>query len=521
MMDTVAGIMTGTVSETVESAKPRPVIAVAGFQHETNCFGGENATLADFQMADSWPEMLFGDQVIAQTKGLNLPIAGFVAAAETAGLQVKPILWCAAEPSAEVTDHAFDTIANMILDGIKEAEPLDGIYLDLHGAMVTERFADGEGELLRRIRAQVGPEIPIVISLDLHANISGDMVAQTHYIGIFRTYPHLDMAATGARCAPVLAQLLKGAPLCKAHTAVPYLIPLHAQFTGAPPFDAIYALPGQMETDGILAEIALGFTAADFPDTGPACLAYAPTQQAADAAADHMLQCFLRAEADIDSAMLTPEAAAKKAHEHHGAPLVLADVQDNPGAGGSSDSTGLLRALINQGSTDVLMGLMNDADAAAQAHAAGVGQVIHLALGGKSGPANSHPVAAEFEVLALSDGTCRYSGEMYGGGIATLGPTAALRLHGADAEIDIVVTSQRNQCLDLAHFTHIGLDPKQYRCICVKSTVHFRAAFDPIAGEIVPVAAPGLFVCDLEQLPYRNLGAKRLPKHSDDQTDNR
>ncbi len=483
----------------------RPRIAIAGFQHETNCFGLTKAGLAEFEMADSWPEMLHGQKVMTQTRGMNLPIAGFASAAEVAGYEVIPVLWCAAEPSAHVTDHAFETISGTILDGLRAAAPLDAVYLDLHGAMVTESHADGEGELLRQVRAQIGENTPLVASLDLHANVSAKMCAHADYLAIFRTYPHLDMAETGARCLPVLARLLRGEVLHKAFRTVPYLIPLHAQYTGTPPFSTLYGVLPVLQQQGVEADIALGFTAADFPDTGPSCVAYAQTSAQAEAAVDTILSHFLTMEDRINRTLLSLDAAVQLSHQQRGKPLILADVQDNPGAGGTSDTTGLLRALIDGKSRRVLSGLFHDPELAKKAHAAGPSARFHADLGGRSGLPGQSPVTCLFEVLSLSDGNCRYTGEMYGGGVATLGKSAALRLVNADSQIDVVVTSIRNQCLDLAHFTHFGLDPAGYKTICVKSTVHYRAAFDPIASELRSVASPGVFACDLRNADYHNL----------------
>lgn len=485
-------------------AKPR--IAIAGFQHETNCFGTTKAGLAEFEMADSWPAMLHGEEVILGTRGMNLPVAGFAKAAEQAGLELVPILWCAAEPSAHVTDEAFETICAKILEGLRAAGPINGIFLELHGAMVTECHLDGEGELLRRVRAWSGPDLPIVVSLDLHANISAASVEMADYIAIYRTYPHLDIAETGARCVPVLQRLLTGGRLHKAFRQMDYLIPLHAQYTGASPGRELYAALPPLEQAGVLADIALGFTAADFADTRPSCVAYARTATAAEQAADHIAKLFAELEPLSDHPMLSvQEAAAIACRPRTGKPVVLADVQDNPGAGGTSDTTGLLAALAEAGARDVLMGLFHDPAAAAAAHRKGQGGVFRAALGGRSGAAGDRPFEAVFEVLALGDGICRYRGEMYGGGVAALGPTAVLRLQGTPAEITLVVTTIRNQCLDLAHFTHIGLDPAAFKTVCVKSTAHFRADFEPVASAVHPVAAPGVFPCDLGSFPYRNL----------------
>ena len=484
-------------------------IAVAGFQHETNTFGVTKAGFADFEMADSWPGMLIGADVIAGTEGINLPIAGFVAAARCdPTIELVPVLWCAAEPSAHVTDDAFERITTMLLDGIRAAAPLDGIYLDLHGAMVTESFDDGEGELLRRLRTVVGPNLPVAVSLDLHANITQAMVEHASTICIFRTYPHLDMAATGARCLPLLMRLIAGALLCKAFRQAPFLIPLHAQDTGAEPCRSLYGLLDQISAaPEVTADIALGFTAADIPDAGPSVIANAPDQVSADNLADRLLAEAVAAEGRFDCAMLTPGEAVRTAMAAapRPGPVIIADVQDNPGAGATSDTTGLLEALVTEGARGAVIGLMHDPEMAARAHRAGVGMTIEGPLGGRSGLAHQHPFAGRFEVEVLSDGLCPFTGEMYGGATAVLGPCAVLRVVAAGADVRIVVTSRRSQCLDRGLFTHFGIDPGTTRIVCVKSTVHFRADFEPVASKIIVAAAAGAFPCRLTEIPYRRL----------------
>ena len=473
-----------------------PRIAIAGFQHETNSLSPVVTELGDFEMADSWPGLLSGTEVISGTRGLNLPIAGFVDAALADGADLVPIIWCAAEPAGPVSDAAFDAISARILAGIRAAGPIDGIYLDLHGAMITQSRPDGEGALLAQVRDQVGPEVPIVISLDLHANLSRRTFELADTICIFRTYPHLDMAETGARCWTRFRQLLASGVPMKAFRQADFVVPLHAQFTGAEPARGLYARLA--DTQSSLVEMALGFSAGDTPDRVPSIVAYAGTQAEADHLADEALMALKGARDVFDTRLLTPEAAVAEALSFSGqGPVVLADVQDNPGAGASSDTTGLLRALARQRAGDVLMGLMHDPDLAAAAHRSGIGAELRGALGGSSGIPDDQPFEGRFIVDVLTNGACRYTGEMYGGGTATLGPSCVLRLASAGGDIRIVVTSIRNQCLDLAHFTSFGLAPSDAKIVCVKSTVHFRAAFGPIAGKIIPVASPGLFPCEI------------------------
>jgi len=487
-------------------------IAIAGFQHETNTFVPGLTTLADFEQADSWPGLLWGDQVIGGTLGMNLPIAGFARAAQKdPDLTLCPILWCAAEPGGRVSDHAYDTITGHILAALDALSGVDAVYLDLHGAMITESLEDGEGALLTRIRQIIGPHTPLVASLDMHAHVTRAMVDASDAMTIFRTYPHLDMAQSGARAFDRLMHIRRNGPLAKAMRHADYLIPLHAQYTGSGPARRLYDAVAASDVPHVsYAELALGFTAGDMPDMGPCVVTYASARADAEGLADHLAEQVSAAESQFDCHVLTADEAVQQAiAAPRGAPVVLADVQDNPGAGASSDTTGLLRALIRHDVPTALIGLIHDPDLAGLAHAQGQQATFDAQIGGRT-PGDC-PVKASVRVHHLSDGFVRYTGEMYGGGVATLGLSAALQIVGT--HIFVVVTSVRNQCLDRAHFTHFNLSPKEAQILCVKSTAHFRADFEPIAQAIVSVGVPGQFACALESVPYARLrpDVRRMP----------
>lgn len=476
-----------------------PRIAIAGFQHETNSFGTGIAGMAEYEMADSWPRLLTGADVISGTQGLNLPISGAVAAAS--GADLIPILWGSAEPSGPVTDEAFQTISTRILDALTRTRP-DALYLDLHGAMITDSHDDGEGELLRRIRARLGPDLPIAISLDMHGNVTRTIADLATSISIYRTYPHLDMAETGGRAMTQLLTHLRGHRPAMAFRQLPYIIPMHAQFTGAGAMGDLYRAAIAASDDSTQVELAVGFPSGDMADTGPAIIAHAVSQDAADQAAEALLARALDEESRFDCALPDAAEAVRLALAHPpGKPVTIADVQDNPGGGASSDTTGLLRALADANATGVLLGVMHDADAAALAHAQGLGATIETALGGRSH--GDTPFRGRFHVEALSQGRVTYEGEMYGGGIAEIGPSACLRLENHD--IRVVVSSIRNQCLDRGYFRHLGLVPETARILAVKSTVHYRADFEPISQAVISAGAPGQLICDIQAIPYRKL----------------
>ena len=254
------------------------------------------------------------------------------------------------------------------------------------------------------------------------------------------------------------------------------------------------------------AEFAMGFTAGDTPHTGPSVIVYANTMQQANVQADRLTNLILAAENTFDSKLLAPEEAVRSAaNNSKGRPVILADVQDNAGAGATSDTTGLLKAMISEKAQRALLGLMCDPHMAAKAVEAGKGETITGALGGHAAISGDTPYFGKFMVEEIGPGECAYSGEMYGGSIAVLGNTAMLRVLETDADIHVVITEKRSQCLDKALFTHLGINLMNYRMIGVKSTVHFRADFDSIATETISVAAPGAFPCELSQVPYQNL----------------
>ena len=207
-------------------------IAVGAFLHETNTFAPTKATYDDFVHGGGWPSMAHGADVLKVMRNINVGLAGFVEAAEANGWELVPTISAAASPSAHVTKDAFERVMKEMVDGIAAAGPIDAVYLDLHGAMVTEHYDDGEGETLARVRKVIGKDLPLVVSLDLHANVSPEMMAHADALIAYRTYPHVDMADTGRACARHLALMLKTkAAFCKSVPAIavpdPDLLAMH------------------------------------------------------------------------------------------------------------------------------------------------------------------------------------------------------------------------------------------------------------------------------------------------------
>lgn len=499
-------------------------IAVGGFLHETNTFAPTKAEYDGFLHGGGWPPMAQGEAVLEKIRNINVGLAGFIAEAEPRGWDLVPTIWCAASPSAHVREDAYERIAKIIVDGIAAAGPLDGVYLDLHGAMVTEHFDDGEGELLARVRKVIGPDVPLVVSLDLHANITPAMVEHADALVAYRTYPHVDMADTGRAAARQMALLLGTTRrFAKAFRQLPFLIPISWQYTGIEPCKSIYAHLATLESDTVpTLSFAPGFPAADFPDCGAVVIAYGLTQADADKAADTVFRLVADQENAFDGHIFSPDegvAYAKARAATATKPIVIADTQDNPGAGGDSDTTGMLRALLKGGATKAAIGVIVDPASALAAHAAGAGNSVTLALGGKSGIPGDAPFEETFVVETVSDGRFIAPGPYFGGSEMNLGPSACLRI----GDVRIVVGSRKAQLADQAMFRFVGIEPTEQSILVNKSSVHFRADFEPIAEEIIVCAAPGAMPADTADLPWTRLrdGLRTRPNGSPFATGNK
>jgi microcystin degradation protein MlrC len=488
-------------------------VAIAGFQHETNTVAPQKATLDKFVNGEGWPPLTEGRAIFEVFAPMNIPIGGFIKAATPKQWELLPIVWAAAQPSSYVTDEAFEHVAKKITDGLAALKGgIDAVYLDLHGAMVTESHEDGEGELLRRVRAVVGPDIPVVASLDLHTNITETMVRHSDVLIAYRTYPHLDMAVTGARVMHHLEKLLTGErkKQAKAMRRLPFLIPLTAQCSFIEPCKSIYERLGDMERGAVSSlSFAPGFHPADIRECGPVILAYGDTQEAADRAADELTRHIAEREAEFRTRLLSPAEAIEEARRLivGGArkSIVLADVQDNPGAGATSDTTGLLAALVEHQVPDATLGLLCDPEAARIAHQAGENAEIEIAVGGKAFD-GAKPYRNRFRVAKLNDGRFLCTGPFYRGTRMALGPMARLQCPTSNGGgVDLIVSSIRVQAADKEMYRHLGIEPGQRQIVGVKSTVHFRGDFTDIAHDILTVESPGAFIERAETLPYRRL----------------
>ena len=474
--------------------------------HETNTFQPQKTTYEDFAAAGDRQPLVRGPKVLECFAGSNTSIAGALDALRPTGATLLPLLWTSTTPAGHVTEDAYERIAAMLLEDLKAALPLDAVYLNLHGAMVAEHLEDPEGELLARVRAIVGPQCLVVASLDLHSNTTPRMFELSDAMVSYCTYPHVDMADTGLKTGRLLAEMLaRGRRPAKAYRQLPYLIPLSWQCSTLEPSRSIYGEAAKM-IDGIVASTNFtpGFPAADIHDCGPAVFAYGWDEAATERVADALYRMVLDAERDYAGRLWTPDEAVHEAlrlSQASARPVLLADTQDNPGAGGSADTIGLLEAMVRLRARRAVLGVLHDPAAAMAAHAAGEGTTLTIGIGAKSGAWGERPFEQPWKVERLADGRMTCRGPMMKGWPLAIGPMALL----SSGEVKVVVSSRKVQAMDQEPFRHVGIEPRAERLVALKSSVHFRADFEAMAEAVLVVESPGAMVADPAKLPFARL----------------
>ncbi|MBL9063072.1 M81 family metallopeptidase [Tabrizicola sp.] len=478
-------------------------VLTGSFVHESSTFKKGETTLQDFR-----DEVLdLGQTAIDRFGEVNDELAGFLDAGRAGGWRVTHTVSAHANPGAPVSRQAFDHIAGIICDAAREhRSTLDGILLSLHGSMVPTFCEDGEGELLRRLRAIVGPDLPVAASLDLHAMVTPAMIEQAQILVSYKTYPHIDMRATGLHAGRILDAAMRSEVRPRTiRVHVPMLDEANAGRTDVPATAALYARAAAHEAEpGILAvSVNAGFSEADIAEMGPTVLVTHDkgAEARAEAIARDLARSIWDGRGSVANTFLTPAEAAAQARDFDAAkgPLVIADYADNPGAGAYGDATALLSALLDAGAEPGAFAPMIDPEAAATLHRYRVGETVTLDLGGKCDPAfGGGPLRLTGEILNLSDGSYTGDGPILGGITHSFGPTAVFRVQG----IDILVVTLNEQMLDLQQVRTFGIEPARLRFLVVKSMQHFRAAFEPIAGKVIVCDTGALATPQAHLRPY-------------------
>ena len=463
-----------------------PRVLTARFMHETNTFSRVPTDMAMFRQRDFHME----NEIPVAFRGTRSAFGATFEAADRFGWTLVHPVSANPNPSGTVTDNAFEAVTGMILGAVDAKGPIDGALLHLHGAMVSDSYEDAEGEFLARLRRRLGLEVPVVVTLDLHANVTQQMAHNANALIAYRTYPHIDQYERAWQGAALLERAMRGEirPLTVIARR-PMLYGLDHGRTEQGPMAELIGRGEALEKSGeaLVVSICAGFSRANIHDVGPSVTVTVDGNMPRGQAIAEEFMDHAWATRDFTTVKLLSVAEAV-ALARQGAPgdqpLVVADYTDNPGGGGYGDATAFLKGLVEAGVDSIAFHAICDPETVQQGVKAGIGAKTTLTLGGKTDPAmGGGPLALHGEVVCLTTGRFIAYGPMGGGVERNYGPSMVFRVGG----IDIIVITNNGQATDLAQFTSLGVDPTRYRTVAIKSMQHFRAAFGPIAREVVLV----------------------------------
>ncbi len=490
-------------------------IATGGFMHESNTFSVIPASLEAFRRAG----ILEGDAIRDEYATSQSTFAGFFAIErEDPEVQVVPLVYGRVTPMGAITGEAIEYLMDSMITALREQGPWDAVLLPQHGAAVSIPWLDADGEMVRRVRALVGPKVPIGIAMDMHGNMTRAMVEAADVVTVYQTNPHIDAFEQAILCARLIVRTVRGQIHPKqAIVCPPLLVNILNQGTSDKPMsDLMQIAARQRQRPGVLAvNVVEGYPYADVPEMGMSFIAVTDNDQAL---ADEVAQTLARAAWDMREALnqggVTIESALAQAQQATAGPVVLFDVGDNVGGGSPGDSTHILHAARRMGVHDLLQGVY-DPQVVQLAQAAGVGGRVQAAVGGKSDALHGAPFPIEATVTALSDGRYEETGPTHGGfRFYNNGPSCALR---TDDGMTLVVTSRSSGTASLQQFRALGIEPLDIRVIVAKGVHSPRPAMEPIARQLIWVASPGVTSADLGSFSYHHRRVPLFPLERDTQ----
>lgn len=489
-------------------------IALLGFLHESNTFLSTPTGYSDFARTS----LTCNAAMLARWRGAHHELGGMIAGCEETGMEIVGGMATFALPSGTITEEAYEQLAKKLMEALQQSLPVDGILIALHGATVSEKHRDADGEILRRVRSMVGMTLPIITTLDLHANISHTMAQHSTAMIAYRTNPHLDQFDRGREAALLLHRTLTGEVRPLQYLATPPMIILMSrQYTSEGAAKMLYQdLDAVRQWPGILsASIAMGFYYADVEEMGAAFVAVADgdaelAHRAANWLAGRAWQRRNQFIADLPDARHAVQSAIQSPRK----PVVLMDIGDNIGGGSPADSTILLHELILQNASNALV-VLYDPDSVQQCLQAGVRSPVSLLVGAKTDTLHGTPVAIEGRVRTLSDGIFVEKQIRHGGwGGGDQGITAVVE---TDQQYTIVLTSQRMPPMSLEQLLSLGIHPEWKAILIVKGVNAPRAAYAPIAGEILLAGTAGVTCDDPAQFHYQHRRKPLFPLEADAQ----
>jgi microcystin degradation protein MlrC len=492
-----------------------PRVSVGGLFHETHTFAPKRTELADFEEQS----LLYGADVESGTRDSRSGITGMIDGCRDRGWTALPTVYAGAMPAGIVDQSAFRHIFDEMISRLRAQLPVHGVLLALHGAMVTDEALDAEYDIVREVRNIVGDAVPIVVELDMHGNISKNMVDAADVLVSYDTNPHIDAYDRGVECAEILHQIMSG-DLQPTTSSVHLPILLSPQATGTDdlPLSAVHDRRREIEADSDVVAVSVfgGFAYADTPDTGAAIIV--TTNDRPDLAEQYANELAAILVTNRDAALpefLNPADAVNRAATVPDGPVILVDSADNIGGGSPGDGTDGLRAMLDQ---DVERGTIILADAEAVAHCweHEEGDEVSLDVGAKADDWHGEPVAVTGTIRAFSYGVypCELPDNHFAaffGNTIRMGRTVWLQVGG----VNILLTERKVPPFDLAQLRGIGIIPEEQKMIVVKSAVAYRTAYLPIAAAVVEMDTAGLCSPNLSRFPYRNLKRPIFPLDAD------
>lgn len=483
-------------------------IAIGGFFHESNTFCRPYTTLADYERT----RLYSGTEMLAPMRGTDTEIGGFLTAAEELGFEVVPTYYAWAWPSGPLTDDCFHTILDRLKAAVDAAGPVDGVLLQLHGAMVTEGDDDPDGMILAEVRSCLPPGVPLVATFDLHANLSPLMVSACDALLGYNTYPHVDLHDRGREAAYLLVRMLREDFRPTMALSKPPLMPhIVQQRTASGPMAEMMSLArAAEEEEGVLrVSVAAGFAYADVPRMGMGIVTVArgDGELAAEVSERLAEEAWARREAFT---VELPDAATavrmSMETDTSTGPVVLADLADNVGGGSPGDGTYVLAELLRAGADRAVV-VLADPEAVSRCRAAGVRETATLLVGGKVDQMHGEPVEVTGRIRALTDGIFRNRGPMRDGLVDDMGRTAVLDLGG----VTLVLTERKIPQWNLEQLRSVGIEPSTQRIILCKGAIAHRAAYEPIAARLLEVETPGSCAGDVRKFEYHNIRRPLYP----------
>jgi microcystin degradation protein MlrC len=486
----------------------RFVVGIGGIKHESNSFNPAKTTLDDF----GGERGTAGGDPVSAWRSANTELAGYMQGADEEKFDVFPGYMASATPKGPLTRETFDALTERLITSFKKAPKLDGILLALHGAMVVDGYPQGDEEIVRRIRKAFGTSIPVVVTHDFHGNPSPELIKLSTALVSYQQNPHLDTRLRGRRAAAIMARTLRGeVKPVQVIVKPPMVYNIIFQHTYAEPLLPIVRDSMDLEKNNpkiLAASVMGGYQYGDVPYMGPCVIIVTDNDRdLAEREARRLSDRLWSTRERIVLKIPDPAAAVRNAMAAKKSPVALFDTGDNIGGGSAGDSTFILEELVKQKATGWVMTIA-DAPAVQAAVTAGIGGAFDMEVGGKTDDLHGKPVRIKGRVKSLHNGEYIETEIRHGGGrYHNMGLTAVIEAEGStrDAKNLLVLTARRTSPNSIHQIVSLGIYPERQRILVAKGTIAPRAAYEPVAAEIVTVDSPGSTAVNPARFTFRNV----------------